>query len=85
MLYKSMLITIEASGAQGSTISSYRTTDKGTTYTTNSFKTGYLYTAGENTISATVTDSRGRSTTLSNTITVVDYNPPSLTSFSAER
>ena len=32
-----------------------------------------------------MTDSRGRSTTLSNTITVVDYNPPSLTSFSAER
>lgn len=83
---RSMLsITIEASGAQGSTISSYRTTVNGTTYTTNSFITGYLYTAGENTISATVTDSRGRSTTLSNTITVVDYNPPSLTSFSAER
>ena len=78
-------ISITASGNQGSTISSYRTTVNGTTYTTSSFTTSYLNTAGENTVTVTVTDSRGRTATLSNTITVADYSPPSLTKFSAER
>lgn len=78
-------ITITASGNQDSTISSYRTTVNGTTYTSSSFTTGYLTTAGENSITVTVTDSRGRTTNITNTFNVADYNPPSLTRFTAER
>lgn len=78
-------ITITAGGNQGSTISSYRTTVNGTTYTTSSFTTGYLNTAGENTITVTVTDSRGRTASITSTFNVADYNPPSLTRFNAER
>ena len=78
-------VSITSSGSQGSTITSYRTSVNGTTYTTATFTTGTLNTAGENTISVTVTDSRGRSTTISNTFNVAAYSPPSLTRFSAER
>ena len=83
---RSMLsVSITAGGAQGSTISSYRTTVNGTTYTTSSFTTGYLSTAGENSITVTVTDSRGRTTSITSTFNVADYSPPSLTKFTAER
>lgn len=78
-------ITITAGGNQGSTISSYRTTVNGTTYTSSSFITGYLNTAGENSIAVTVTDSRGRTTSITSTFNVADYSPPSLTRFNAER
>ena len=78
-------VSITSSGSQGSTITSYRTSVNGTTYTTATFTTGTLNTAGENTISVTVTDSRGRSTTISNTFNVAAYSPPSLTRFNAER
>lgn len=78
-------ISITAGGNQGSTISSYRTTVNGTTYTTSSFTTGYLNTAGQNTITVTVTDSRGRTTSITSTFNVADYSPPSLTRFNAER
>ena len=78
-------VTITANGAQGSSITSYRTTVNGATYSARAFTTGVLYTAGSNTISTTVTDSRGRTATATSTFTVVDYNPPSLTQFKAER
>ena len=78
-------VSITATGAQSSTISSYRTTVNGTTYTTSSFTTGTLNTAGANTITVAVTDSRGRTATLSQGFSVAAYDPPSLTRFSAER
>ncbi len=83
---KSMLsVQITGGGNQGSTVTAYRASVNGTVYTTTSFITGYLNTAGENTLSITVTDSRGRTGSLTTTFTVVEYNPPSLTRFSAER
>lgn len=78
-------VNITASGVQGSTISSYRTTLNGTVYTAAAFTTGTLNTAGSNTLSVTVTDSRGRVATTTRTISVLDYAPPSLTKFIAER
>ena len=78
-------VTITAAGSQGSTISSYRTTICGVVYTSSSFTSGELGTAGTNTISVTVTDSRGRTATKSASITVLDYSPPKLTTFHAER
>lgn len=78
-------VSISATGAQGSTISAYRTTLDGVTYTTASFTSRVLNTAGTLTMTVMVTDSRGRTKALSRDITVVDYSPPSLTKFSAER
>ena len=78
-------VTITAAGARGSTISSYRTTVGGATYTASTFTTATLNTAGTNAIVVTVTDSRGRTASKTTNITVVDYSPPSLTSLSAQR
>ena len=78
-------VAISASGAQGSTISAYRTTLDNVTYTASSFTSNTLNTAGTLTMSVTVTDSRGRTATTSKSITVLDYSPPSLTAFRAER
>ena len=83
--WSKLSVTITAAGIMGSTIASYRTTVNGATYTSASFTTETLNTAGANAISVTVTDSRGRTATASSTFTVVNYNPPSLTLFSAER
>lgn len=78
-------VTITASGSQGSTITSYRTTLGGSTYSASTFTSATLNTAGSNTISVTVTDTRGRTATKTANITVVDYSAPSLTSLSAQR
>ena len=78
-------VSISAAGAQGSTISSYRTTLDNVTYTSSSFTSNTLYTAGTLTMTVTVTDSRGRTATTSKSIPVLDYSPPSLTAFRAER
>lgn len=78
-------VNITATGAQGSSITAYRTTLGGATYTSASFTTGTLNTAGSNTLTVSVTDSRGRVTTTTRTISVLDYAQPSLTKFTAER
>lgn len=80
-----LTVGISASGAQGSTISAYRTTLDNVTYTASSFTSNTLNTAGTLTMSVTVMDSRGRTATTSKSITVLDYSPPSLTAFQAER
>lgn len=80
-----LAVAISAAGTQGSTITAYRTTLNGTVYTTSSFTTNKLNTAGSNTLTVTVTDSRGRMATTTRTINVLDYAPPSLTKFTAER
>ena len=78
-----LTVGISASGAQGSTISAYRTTLDNVTYTASSFTSNTLNTAGTLTLTVTVTDSRGRTATTSKSITVLDYSPPSLTKFKA--
>ena len=78
-------VSISASGAQGSTISSYRTTLMGSTYSGSSFTTGYLGTAGNSTMTITATDSRGRSASVTRTIAVTAYSAPVIASFSAAR
>ena len=78
-------VAISAAGVQGSTISSYRTSLDNVTYTTSSFTSNTLNTAGTVTMTVTVTDSRGRTASSTKNITVTDYSPPSLTKFTAER
>ncbi len=78
-------VSITAAGAQGSSISSYRTSIDGVTYSGASFTTNTLNTAGNLTMTVTVTDSRGRTASATRTVTVLDYSPPSLSQFTAER
>ena len=78
-------ITATGSGASGSTISAYSISANGTTYNTSTVTTGYLATAGSMTITATVTDTRGRTGTTSKTINVVDYKKPYITTFELYR
>ena len=78
-------ISITAAGAQGSTVSAYRTSIDGVTYSGASFTTNTLNTAGNLTLTVTVTDSRGRTANTTRTVTVLDYSPPSLSQFTAER
>ena len=78
-------VSITAAGAQGSNISSYRTIIDSVTYSGASFTTNTLITAGSLTMTVTVTDSRGRTASTARTVTVLDYSPPSLSQFTAER
>lgn len=78
-------IKATGAGASGSTIASYVVKANGNTYNTNSVETDYLTTAGAMTITATVTDSRGRTGSASKTITVVDYSKPYITTFRVDR
>lgn len=79
-------VAITAAGVYGSTISSYRTSLDGVTYTAASFTASKkLSAAGDMTMTVTVTDSRGRTATYTNTFNVLDYAVPSIKKFSAER
>lgn len=79
-------VAITAAGIYGTTISSYRTSLDGVTYTAASFTASKkLSAAGEMTMTVTVTDSRGRTATYTNTFNVLDYAVPSIKKFSAER
>ena len=80
-----LAVSITAAGTQQSTIAAYRATLNGTVYSGASFTTGVLNTAGDNDLTVTVTDSRGRTATITKTVTVLAYDPPKLTAFSAER
>ena len=85
-LLSQLSVSITAAGSYGSTISSYRSSLDGVQYTTASFTASKrLSTAGEMTLTVTVTDSRGRTATYTTTFTVLDYTYPSITLFKAER
>ena len=79
-------VAITAEGVYGSSISSYRTTLDGATYTAASFTAGKkLSAAGNMMLAVSVTDSRGRTATYTSTIQVLDYAVPSIRQFSVER
>lgn len=79
-------VDITASGAQGSTIKSY-SIKVGSIYaaTSASGTTDYLPGSGELAVSCSVTDSRGRTTTKTQSITVLAYSKPAITAISAAR
>ena len=72
-------VKVNAAGVYGSTIKSYAVTLDGVKYQSEEFQSNALNTAGSVDIVATVTDSRGRTRTLTKTITVVDYSAPANT------
>lgn len=80
-----LTVTTTGAGSYGSTIKSYKVTANGATYTSSSFTTGVLASSGNMTITATVTDSRGRTKTDSKTISVSNYASPTISGFSASR
>ena len=79
-------VAITASGAQGSTIKSYSIKVGGIyAATSSSGTTGYLPNSGTLAITCTVTDSRGRTASETQNITVLAYSRPTITAISAAR
>lgn len=78
-------VVINGSGIFGSSISSYSASANGTRYISQTFDTAPLKTAGSNTITVGVKDSRGRSASASSAITVIPYSVPNIISFSVNR
>ena len=79
-------VAITAAGVQGSTIKSY-SIKVGNIYTSNasSGTTGYLPNSGTLAITCTVTDSRGRTASETQNITVLAYTKPTISAISAAR
>lgn len=73
---KAKLALSGASGAYGSSITSYTITGGGWTATNGALTTGTLASAGNITFTVTVTDSRGRKASTTRTISVIDYTKP---------
>lgn len=76
---------ITASGAYGSTISAYKTTADGSAFTEDTFTTEVIKGSGTLEIVATVTDSRGRTATITKTISVYEYAVPKISAIKAKR
>lgn len=77
--------SIATSGSQGSTVTSVSTKFEGQTYNSSSFTTGTVQGSGTLSYVITVTDSRGRTSSKSGSVTVSAYSPPSLTNVTAKR
>lgn len=78
-------VNVTGTTSYGASISSYSTTANGKTYTTRSFTTGVITSSGSNSITATVTDKRGRKGSFTSKITVLPYSAPIITKMSAVR
>lgn len=78
-------INVSATISYGSAIASYLISANGASYTTAEATTGVLRNSGSMTITATVTDKRGRKGTYSDTITVRGYSPPHISSLAVRR
>lgn len=77
--------TLAGAGTYSSTITGYEITIEGKTYTGASVTSALLSGSGSSTITYKVTDSRGRTATGTNAITILAYAQPTLTSFGAVR
>lgn len=78
-------VATTASGAYGSEISTCRVTIGSTTLAGTNVTSDVLYNSGSNSISVTVTDSRGRTASYPTSITVLAYTSPTITKFTAYR
>ena len=75
-----------AAGSYGSAIASYSITGGGFAGTSDAMTTGFLNTAGTITFTATVTDSRGRTSAAKTvSISVVSYSAPSFSRYLSQR
>jgi hypothetical protein len=78
-------LDIECYGVHGSTIKSIKTVFEGNTYPGASITTNAISGSGVLPVTITVTDTRGRSTTVKSEITVQKYLAPRVTKFTAKR
>lgn len=78
-------VTITANGVYSSTIKSYSSTFQGKTYTGSSFTTDTVNASGSMNIVTTVTDSRGRASTKTTPVSVLEYELPKITTFKVAR
>lgn len=78
-------IDVEAYGVYNAPLKSYSITADGKNYTSNSVTTDVVVNSGTSTITVSVTDGRGRSTTVSKDVTVFAYEPPRITSMNIKR
>lgn len=78
-------IVVKPKLAYNSEIDSYKITANGETYTTASATTGVLIYSGTVSITATVTDERGRTGTATFNETVYDYAPPAVSKLHVKR
>ena len=77
--------TLSGAGSYGSSITGYEITIDGKTYGGSDVTSAVLTSSGSSTISYKITDSRGRTATGTNAITILPYTQPSLASFSVTR
>lgn len=81
-----LYVKTTATPSYNSPITAYRVTANGTQYTAAEITTGVLIAAGTTTVSATVTDKRGRvSTAASASFEVINYTEPKITALSVHR
>lgn len=79
-------VTIVGAGVKGSSITGYSATYQGKTYTSASFTSDFIKTAGTQTVTVKVKDSRGRwSAATKKTFTTLAYTPPTITELKAWR
>ena len=77
--------TLSGAGSYGSTITGYEITIDGKTYGGSDVTSNVITSSGSSTITYKVTDSRGRTATGTNDITILAYTQPNLTSFTVAR
>lgn len=75
----------KTAGGITSTIQSCIVTVNNQTFNSNTFTTDYLSTAGTNTLTIAITDTRGRSATYTEDFQVLGYTKPTIISFTADR
>ncbi len=78
-------VVTAAAGSYGSTIRSYSIQANGASYSDADITTGVLQMAGAQSVVVTVTDSRGRTASITKSLTVYDYHAPIISTFDVKR
>ena len=78
-------VSVSASGSYGSSISRYETTIGGTVYRDQSFTSNVLTSSGSINVVTKVTDSRGRTASVTKAISVLAYSAPKISTMTVSR
>ena len=78
-------VSINASPSTGATIAKYETYIQAVPYSGQTFTSNLITTSGDIGVAVSVTDSRGFTATKSYTVTILDYSPPTISSFIVNR
>ena len=83
--HSKLKVVISAAGVAKSTIKSYSTKILGVTYSGSTITSNTLKNSGTVPVVVTVTDSRGRTSTLTRNVSVTAYTEPKITAFTIKR